>query len=621
MIALVGNHLWQSTLAAAVAGLLVLALRHNRAHVRYCVWLAASVKFLVPFAMLALAGRQLGWRAVAATGRPDPTTLLIGVIGQPFSGEPHTTLGRAGGEAALGAPPLTAVLVVAWAFGCAVLLVRWLIRWHRVAAAVRRGSPVTAGREIDTIRRLEQTIGVTRPIAVVSSITSLEPGVFGIIRPVLLWPAGIAERLDDGQVEAILAHELCHVRRRDNLAAAIHMVVEAAFWFHPLLWWIGARLVDERERACDEEVVRLGSEPQTYAESILKTCQLYVESPLPCVAGVTGSELKKRIERIMRNEAGAALNPWKKILIVTTAVVAAAAPVVVGALNAPGPQAQQQSLEIARESFASVSIRENTSGDTAFYPISLSDGRFAVKNHPLRNLIVNMYSQDGRLWGWPDWVADRQPRYDIEATAAGNPTPKEMRLLVRKLLADRFKLAVHKETRDLPVYALVLLKSDGTVGPRLIPSAPECIAEAKALHAGLRPSPLAGGRTGPPPVGQVPCGGVASRPNGTMSGRATTIAELAFGGLGPLVGRKVVDKTGLDGYFDFEMEFTPAKPPGPPPNPLTKPLPPEQAYGRPAPFINGSFFTALQEQLGLDLASETGPVDLVVIDHVEKPQP
>ena len=125
-----------------------------------------------------------------------------------------------------------------------------------------------------------------------------------------MWPRRIAERLGDEQVEAILAHELSHVRRRDNLAAALHMIVQALFWFHPLVWWVGARLVDERERACDEEVIRLGSEPQVYAESILKTCELYVESRLVCVAGVTGSDLKQRIEAIMSDDARRALSGW-----------------------------------------------------------------------------------------------------------------------------------------------------------------------------------------------------------------------------------------------------------------------------------------------------------------------
>ena len=120
--------------------------------------------------------------------------------------------------------------------------------------------------------------------------------MFGIFRPVLLLPEGITDRLSPAQLQAVLAHELCHVRRRDNLAAAIHMFVEALFWFHPLVWWIKARLIEEQERACDEEVLRLGGDPQVYAESILKICEFYLTSPLICVSGITGSNLKKRIE-------------------------------------------------------------------------------------------------------------------------------------------------------------------------------------------------------------------------------------------------------------------------------------------------------------------------------------
>jgi len=88
-------------------------------------------------------------------------------------------------------------------------------------------------------------------------------------------------------------------RRRDNLTAAIHMVVEAIFWFHPLVWWFGARLVEERERACDEAVLSLGCEPRDYADAILSVCKLYLESPIVCVSGISGSDLKRRIVRIM----------------------------------------------------------------------------------------------------------------------------------------------------------------------------------------------------------------------------------------------------------------------------------------------------------------------------------
>ena len=113
---------------------------------------------------------------------------------------------------------------------------------------------------METLRRLELAAGIGKRVEMLLSQATLEPGIFGIARPVLLWPAGISQHLEEAHLEAIVAHELCHVCRRDNLAAALHMLVEALFWFHPLVWWVGARLVEERERACDEQVVELGSE-------------------------------------------------------------------------------------------------------------------------------------------------------------------------------------------------------------------------------------------------------------------------------------------------------------------------------------------------------------------------
>ena len=175
----------------------------------------------------------------------------------------------------------------------------WYVRWRRISAAIHEAQPLREGREVEALRRLERTGGIRNRIEMLLSRASLEPGIFGIARPVLIWPEGISEHLEDAHLEAILAHELWHVRRRDNLAAAIHMLVEAIFWFHPLVWWLGARLVEERERACDEAVLELGGERQVYAESILKVCEFCVGSPLACVSGVTGADLKKRIVHIM----------------------------------------------------------------------------------------------------------------------------------------------------------------------------------------------------------------------------------------------------------------------------------------------------------------------------------
>src|SRR5206468_10981065 len=100
---------------------------------------------------------------------------------------------------------------------------------------------------------------------VMVSADLMEPAVLGIWRSVLLIPQDVFDRLTAAEQRAIVAHELCHVRRRDNLAAAVHMVVEAIFWFHPIVWWIERRLVDERERACDEAVIGAGIEPRAYA--------------------------------------------------------------------------------------------------------------------------------------------------------------------------------------------------------------------------------------------------------------------------------------------------------------------------------------------------------------------
>lgn len=133
------------------------------------------------------------------------------------------------------------------------------------------------------------------------------------------------------------------------------MIVEAIFWFHPLIWWIGTKLIEERERACDEEVLQLIGEPQAYAEAILNVCKLYVESPLPCVSGVTGADLKKRIEAIMTNRIEEQLNLVRKVALAVAATATVAVPMAIGIMNAPILRAQEQAS--SRPQFEVASIR------------------------------------------------------------------------------------------------------------------------------------------------------------------------------------------------------------------------------------------------------------------------
>src|SRR5882724_11635018 len=313
MIGELTNHLWQSTLFGVAAGLLTVAFRKNRAQVRHWLWFSASFKFLTPFALLMNLGSHLQWAPAAqkiATRIAAPAvSFTMMQISQPFP----ETLPPALSTRDTRNWVLPSILGV-WACGFAsVALIRFR-GWLRIRAAVHAST----------------TIDIPATVEVRSSPGLLEPGVVGLVRPILLLPTGIAGRLTPPQLEAVLAHELCHVRRRDNLFASIHMIVEALFWFHPLVWWIGAKLVEERERACDEEVLSLGSDPHVYAEAIVNVCKLYAESPLVCVSGVTGSDLKKRIEAILSNRVVFNLNFAKKTALAVAAMTALAAPIVIG---------------------------------------------------------------------------------------------------------------------------------------------------------------------------------------------------------------------------------------------------------------------------------------------------
>jgi beta-lactamase regulating signal transducer with metallopeptidase domain len=216
MIAVLTNHVWQSTLFAVAAWLVTLALRRNRAQVRYCVWLAASLKFLLPFSLLVSLGDRIEWRTAA----PEPQfAIAIERSSQPFTPSAPAFTGTP-----KNAEVLPAALVAVW--GCGFVAVVFLFgrRWTRMNADAK----------------CARAVGIEAPIPVKCSRGLVEPGVFGLLRPVLLLPEGIVERLTPAQLDAILSHEMCHVRRRDNVWAAVHMIVEAAFWFHPFAWWIGA---------------------------------------------------------------------------------------------------------------------------------------------------------------------------------------------------------------------------------------------------------------------------------------------------------------------------------------------------------------------------------------------
>jgi len=599
------NHLWQSTLVAGLAWLLTLTLRRDRARVRYGVWLAASLKFLVPFSLFTGVGERFGWRpAVLASFTPHE--VFVDAAGTGFSERAIRIAARQSAGAAATRTiwhVVPDVVFAVWAIGAAVLLATWIIRWRRVAAIARRSTPLTAGRVVDAVRKYERQVDRIRPVVVVSSTSALEPGVFGIRTPTLVWPSQLDAHLSAEQVEAIVAHEMMHVRRRDNLAALVHLLAQAAFWFHPLVWWIGARLIDERERACDEAVLGGGSARHAYAESILKTCQLFVESPIACVSGVTGSDLKKRIEHIMTGDLRPGLTLWKKCLLAAVASAAMTVPFVVGVMTVRPLLAQQPSTNAA---FDVTSVKANTSGAGMVRMLPAANGGWQAENVSAGMLVRLAYQlQDNQLVGGPKWLFE--DRFDVVGTGTAADRDGPMSDKLKSLLADRFKLVVHMETREQPIYALVLARRDGKLGEKITPSTVDCTPPANGRDPARFAPPAPGVRPrcgfmiGP---GRINVGGQ------TMASFAQTLSRFA-GGI-------VVDKTGLTGAYDVELTYAP----DPGISPTGRDLPPQPGAAPPVANSDApSIFTAVQEQLGLRLDSTKGPVDVLVIDSAEKPTP
>jgi beta-lactamase regulating signal transducer with metallopeptidase domain len=311
MIAGLLDHLWQSTLLAGAAALLTLTLTRNGAGLRFWLWFAASVKFLMPFAALATLGEYLSRLFPAAL---PPSILAIQPAAENLSVPARMLVARHGEGASL-AP----LLLGLWLLGMAAVLGLRLVRWSRLRAVIAEA----------------RDLMVPGPVRVAASSSLLEPGLVGILRPVVLLPDGLMARLSQPERDSILAHELGHLRRGDNVTAAIHMAVETLFWFWPPVWLIGARLIAERERACDESVLAQGHDPEVYAGSILKVCKFCVRSPLACAPGASGADLAGRVRLIMTGEAALDLSAGKRLLLAGAAALALTLPVMAGFLASP----------------------------------------------------------------------------------------------------------------------------------------------------------------------------------------------------------------------------------------------------------------------------------------------
>jgi beta-lactamase regulating signal transducer with metallopeptidase domain len=369
------------------------------------------VKFLLPFALLVAIGSHFQWPPASGTGQAAPLSAAVEAVGEPFAANGTPALSTLS-EQKRGLSLVLDVVMALWMTGFAVNLIWWFTRWRQLRRVMSRAT----------------TLKINIALPVLSCSERLEPGVFGIFRPVLLLPEGITDRLSPAQFQTVISHELCHARRRDNLTAAIHLLVEALFWFHPLVWWIKLRLIEEQERACDEEVLRLGAEPKVYAESILRLCEFYLTSPLACAAGMTSSNLKKRIEEIMSNRVALRLSLSRSLTIAIAALTALAGPLIVGAARPKVQPIKAEALTPVGPLPQQVTIREQQNAapprDTAVRGLGtvVASSRVAVKPQIDGQLLsVNFKEGDavqaGQLLATID--APQSPYSEIRSPIAG----------------------------------------------------------------------------------------------------------------------------------------------------------------------------------------------------------
>lgn len=596
------HFLWQGGLIAALYAAARRCARASVPNTRYLLACGALVAML--------AAPLVTWSLL---GPPDaapaaiPSAVRISSAATPMGSGmalwPATV--RAAVTGAWPAPFLPWVVAI-WLAGSLAFWVRLMGGWV-VAARMRsmlvRSAPPVWQRNLG---RLGARIGLSRPVRLLVSALVQAPVVVGWLRPVVLVPVGALAGLPAEQMEALLLHELAHIRRHDYLVNILQGVAEALLFYHPAIWWVSGHLRDERELCCDDVAASATGDVLLYARALAGLeshrpvhlqAALVQAAHLQAGVGANGGSLADRIARLLgQSRPAAPLQPGPGAIV----------SVVLLAVMACGLFGQSD----AAPRFEVASVKLNVGDRSGMRVRVLPGGGLMSQNATLQLLMQNAYSlQAFQILGGPGWI--QSEGYNIEAKGDGKAAGRaQVFRALQALLEDRFQLKYHHETKELPVYSLTVAKN----GPKLPkPKEGSCIS----VDPNAPPAPPQPGRAGGPVAA---CGsiGVMGESSGVrMQGGKVPMAELVRI-LAMVMGRPVVDRTGYTETFDVLLDFSPDESVAGLPRPMRSvdpggPPPPADPTGPP------QIFAAIQEQLGLKLESAKGPVDVLVIDHVERP--
>ena len=565
------NTLWY---AAAVVGLTWAALRFLQrvnAATRYWIW-TAVLAFLVILPFLPALVSRLETAGAPATVAPLATVAAAPEVVHQHLAPVTLMLDSTPGPNHWPLYLLALWMVIAgWQL---FLLLRGVVSVRRLKAHAK-AAPGAA-----------MTIELRRRAEVLASDEISSPVAVGYIHPAVILPTGLPASLDEGEIQDVLLHELAHLARFDDWLNLASRGLGALLVLHPLAAIVLRQIEREREMACDDFVVAHTGSARNYARSLARLHDLRASTGTRLLApALLGGKvsLADRIESLLRRGRKFSARPSLANLSVSALFLA----VLLGAGGlVPGWIAIAQTQGTSRPSFEVVSIKPSK----AWHQPIISPVSYSVSATAL-TLIYDAYGPllPGAVSGWTGWSTSEMFSVDAKvdgksAAALQKLPPKERarqrQLMLQSLLADRFNLKVHHGTKVFPVYELVVAKGGSKM------------KKSQAAETNTNST-------------------------GRLKAKGMPMADLALL-LTMMVNRFVIDKTGLPGTYDFDLHWMPEGLSDMPEE--NRQFWPEKNSG-PEKISGPSIFTALREQLGLKLKSAKGPVDMLVIDHIDRPTP
>jgi uncharacterized protein (TIGR03435 family) len=625
------HFVWEGTLIALICAGVLRAMRRASARARYAAACAGLLAALTapPVTVVVLTMSDSAPR----TGVAAVVLSSVASVHTGSHGVPQAATASFGGVRPVPVDnntvaALLSAFVSFWAAGVVLLTARLASGWWRVRRLHAEAMAAPQSHWLAAATQIAGKLGLSRAIHVADSLHVDTPTVIGWLRPVVLLPAAALANLTPAQVEAILAHELAHIRRHDFIVNLLQTVAEIVLFYHPAVWWLSTRIRAEREHCCDDIAVDVCGDAVGYAEALTALAawgrmrvaeDRAASAASPLAVAATDGTLLYRVRRLLRLPEERERRPVTALVVAVTVllVILAGTRLVIVAQTPQSSNVVHMDRRLGPTDinrlvgfdlfpgpphYATDDPKEARAWDVK---VAFPGGEMAFMGFTGRGVVRYAYALDGDVpvVDAPQWL-DMDSRTIRGETSAGHPDDEDFREAIRVVLEGQYGMSIRRDVRLFPVYGLQVAEK-GRLGPNIRPSEAECFESQRDRLDTIGPSLHARGQ-------QMQFCGVDHTIRGPKGYRVTMAAlarSLRGFNMGPVESavaeREVVDQTGLTGVYDFELSL------GFLPLAVVASGHPTLAIGL-GPMIR-TFPQAIEEQLGLRLVPADEPRDVVVI--------